>query len=225
MTVGPLGCPKAVAEQNNIEEPTLAESGEPNEATETAPVEETQKKKAELASEVHRAQAQEQVSVEPVKPDPITAEQQEAKSEQGVTAGEGSANVSPATLDREQWMEIYPQLPLSGIAANVLANSDFIDSDGANIYFVLSEDQSAVYSTDLLPKLSRMLSEYFNVELTAHIEIGETKNETPAMRGQRLKQERHTEMVNEFEQDENVQQLLKHFSGTLAKESIAPLKD
>jgi hypothetical protein len=32
-------------------------------------------------------------------------------------------------------------------------------------------------------------------------------------------------MVNDFESDENVQELLKHFSGTLAKETIAPNKD
>jgi len=31
-------------------------------------------------------------------------------------------------------------------------------------------------------------------------------------------------MVSEFEQDANVQELLKHFSGTLARDSIARLK-
>jgi len=45
------------------------------------------------------------------------------------------------------------------------------------------------------------------------------------MLSQRLKQEKYVAMVNDFESDENVQGLLKHFSGTLAKETIAPHKD
>ena len=113
-------------------------------------------------------------------------------------------------------------MSISGIAANVLANSDFLKADSENIYFVLDQSQSAVYSEELLPKISQSLSDYFSTDLTVHIEIGETRNETPALLSQRLKKERHEEMVNDFEQDANVQALLKHFSGTLAKESIAP---
>jgi len=136
-----------------------------------------------------------------------------------------STSINPDSIQPSNWIEIYSQLSLSGIAANILANSEFVNSDSSNFYFVLDKSQSAVYSDDILPKLSQALSEYFGCELTAHIEIGETKKETPAMVGQRLKQERHQEMVDEFEQDENVQELLKHFSATLAKESIAPLTE
>ncbi len=129
------------------------------------------------------------------------------------------------TLNRETWLKTYPRLSISGIAANVLANSDFLKADSENIYFVLDQSQSAVYSEELLPKISQSLSDYFSANLAVHIQIGETRNETPALLSQRLKQERHEEMVNDFEQDANVQALLKHFSGTLSKESIAPNKD
>ncbi|PCJ17928.1 MAG: DNA polymerase III subunit gamma/tau [SAR86 cluster bacterium] len=127
-------------------------------------------------------------------------------------------------LAKGKWIEIYPQLTISGIAANVLANSELVKWDDSNFHFVLDKTQSAVYSEDLLPKISQALSDFFDAKLSAHIEIGETKNETPSMLSQRLKLECHTKMVDEFEQDENVQELIKHFSGTLAKESIAPLK-
>lgn len=132
---------------------------------------------------------------------------------------------SVESLDTQRWMKVYPKLVLNGIAANVLANSEFKRADAENLYFVLSQCQSAVYSEDLLPKLSLAVSDFFGTELTVHIEIGETESETPAMLSLRLKQERHLEMVGEFESDSNVQELLKHFSGTLAKESIAPIKD
>ncbi|MEX0964975.1 MAG: DNA polymerase III subunit gamma/tau [Pseudohongiellaceae bacterium] len=128
-------------------------------------------------------------------------------------------------LNQGSWLHLFSLLSISGIAGNVLANSEFQRIDGQNVYFILDRSQSAVFSEDLLPKMAQALSEYFSVEINVHIEIAEVRSETPAQLSQRLKEERHTEMVNEFESDENVQELLKRFSGTLAKESIAPHKD
>jgi DNA polymerase-3 subunit gamma/tau len=129
------------------------------------------------------------------------------------------------SLNPESWLRLYPQLEITGIAANVLANSDFQRSDSNSIHFVLDHSQSAVFSEELLPKISQALSSYFAFEVSVQIEIGDAKNETPAMLSQRLKQEQHVAMVSDFESDENVQELLRHFSGTLAKETITPHKD
>ena len=138
------------------------------------------------------------------------------------------ASIGKITLDSlspQSWLRLYPRLEITGIAANVLANSDFQRADSNSIHFILDHSQSAVFSEELLPKISQALSSYFAVEVAVQIEIGDAKNETPAMLSQRLKQEKHVAMVNDFESDENVQGLLKHFSGTLAKETIAPHKD
>ena len=140
-------------------------------------------------------------------------------------AVETAGQIDLDSLSQESWLLLYPQLEISGIAANVLANSDFQRADSQSIHFVLDHSQSAVFSEELLPKISQALNDYFSTELSVNIEIGETKSETPALLSQRLKEERHAAMVNNFEKDENVQELLKHFSGTLAKESIAPHKD
>ena len=138
------------------------------------------------------------------------------------------ASIGKITLDSlspQSWLRLYPRLEITGIAANVLANSDFQRAGSSSIHFILDHSQSAVFSEELLPKISQALSSYFAVEVAVQIEIGDAKNETPAMLSQRLKQEKHVAMVNDFESDENVQGLLKHFSGTLAKETIAPNKD
>jgi len=129
------------------------------------------------------------------------------------------------SLTPASWLRLYPQLAISGIAANVLANSDFQRADGSHIHFVLDHSQSAVFSEELLPKISQAFSALFSAEISVHIEIGDARNETPAMLSQRLKEEKYVAMVNDFESDENVQELLRHFSGTLAKETIAPNKD
>ena len=141
---------------------------------------------------------------------------------------DSAAALGEITLDSlspESWLRLYPQLEITGIAANVLANSDFQRAGSNSIHFVLDHSQSAVFSEELLPKISQALSNYFAFEVSVQIEIADAKNETPAMRSQRVKQEKHVAMVNDFESDENVQELLKHFSGTLAKETIAPHKD
>lgn len=152
----------------------------------------------------------------------VTAERDGPAEEKAVAPG---AAIALETLDRAAWLQLYPQLSISGIAANVLANSDFRRVEAQTIHFVLDESQSAVFSEDLLPKMAQALSEYFSAELTVQIEIGETNGETPASLSQRLKEERHAAMIDEFENDENVRALLQRFSGTLAKESIAPHKD
>ena len=154
---------------------------------------------------------------------------QEAPKEGGESSKPASvASIGTITLDSlssESWLRLYPQLEISGIAANVLANSDFKRADSSSIHFILDHSQSAVFSEELLPKISQALSGYFSCEVSVFIEIGDAQNETPAMLSQRLKKEKHVAMVNDFESDENVQELLKHFSGTLAKETIAPNKD
>lgn len=127
-------------------------------------------------------------------------------------------------LTHARWLEVYRSLEISGIAGNVLANTELRSVNGSAIHFILDKSQSAVFSDEIVPKLSQALSRFFGVETTVTIEIGEISAETPAMLSQRLKQERHLEMVDEFEHDENVQELLRHFSGTLAKDTIAPSK-
>jgi len=160
----------------------------------------------------------------------------DARREKQLDPEEGSESNKPAsaastgaiTLDSlspESWLRLYSQLEITGIAANVLANSDFQRADSNTIHFVLDHSQSAVFSDELLPKISQALSSYFAIEVSVQIEIADAKNETPAMLSQRVKQEKHVALVNDFESDENVQELLKHFSGTLAKETIAPNKD
>ena len=126
-------------------------------------------------------------------------------------------------MDHEQWLRCYPAITVNGIAANILANSELKKVTDDSLYFVLAQSQSAVYGDEILPELGQILSEFFGRELAVHIEVDSTEKETPAESAQRLKQERHSEMVSEFERDANVQELLKHFSGTLARDSIARL--
>jgi len=128
-------------------------------------------------------------------------------------------------LTHQRWLEVYKSMSIAGIAGNVLANSELIGVEGSTLKFLLDESQSAVFSAELIPKLEQALSAQFNTEISVTMSSGHVANETAAMLGQRLKQERHSQMVDAFERDENVQELVKHFSGIVAKDSISPLND
>lgn len=128
-------------------------------------------------------------------------------------------------LTHQRWLEIYKSTNFSGIVGNVLGNSELIKVEGTTMHFMLDQNQSAVFNPELVPKLQQALSNYFETEISVQISCGAVSNETPAILSQRLKQERYQEMVDEFEQDENVQELVRHFSGAIARDSIAPVKD
>ena len=161
-------------------------------------------------------------TVQPAAPDHPQAIEPEPEPEEAVAAEADAGNSLPC--DHEHWLRCYPAIIVNGIAANILANTELKKATDDSLYFVLDQSQSSVYSDEILPKLEQILGDYFGKQLAVHITVDSTEKETPAELGQRLKQERHTAMVSEFEQDANVQELLKHFSGTLARDSIARLK-
>ena len=139
------------------------------------------------------------------------------------TAGYGEQD-RLAEFSHERWLQLYPRLEINGMAANILANTQFERLENDTLYFTLDHDQSAVFNKDLLPRLAQAVSEALHRPLDVEIEVGKVQAETPAHLSRRLKQEHHDEMVNEFEQDRNVQEMMKHFSATVAVESIAPVK-
>ncbi len=127
-------------------------------------------------------------------------------------------------LDRSTWLMVFPKLDVSGIAANVLANVIVESCVGDEIRFLLDQSQSAVYSEDLLPKIGQALSRYFERPVKVSISIGSVDAETPAQLAARLKQEFKNELVEQFEADDNVQQLIERFAANVEKETITPIE-
>ena len=128
-------------------------------------------------------------------------------------------------LNNEGWLRDYFDLAVDGIAANVLANSQLNKIEGDTLHFLLDTKHSSVFNKELIPKLSRAVSDLYKRELNVIITIGELTKETPAELSQRQKQELHKKMVSEFEGDKNVQELLRHFTGTVVEETIAPTNE
>ena len=125
----------------------------------------------------------------------------------------------------DDWLLLYFQFNFRGIVNNVMSNTEFIKNEGKVIYFLLSKELSSIYNKDMLPKIHSALGEFIKDLKGVNITLGATHKETPAMMKKRLKLETHKYLQDEFEQDSNVQELVKHFSGKIAKESIFSTKE
>ena len=135
------------------------------------------------------------------------------------------AAVSLGEMDHARWLKVYFQLPVSGIVANILANSVWSSATNEHISFLLDRSQSAVYNEDIDARLAQALGDYFNSPLAVSVEIAEIELETPAALGQRIREEKQQAMIDNFVNDDKVQQLLHKFSATVAKDSIIPVTE
>ena len=147
------------------------------------------------------------------------------REQHGVAETPKQADKNFNGLNNEGWLRDYSDLVVDGIAANVLANSQLNKIEGDTLHFLLDTKHSSVFNKELIPKLSRAVSDLYKRELNVIITIGELTKETPAELSQRQKQELHKKMVSEFEGDKNVQELLRHFTGTVVEETIAPTNE
>ena len=129
------------------------------------------------------------------------------------------------TLTHESWLEVFPSLSVSGIVRNILANTEWEEFSEGILLLRLAEDQSALYSEEILPKLESALTQYFCEPVSLKITVGMVDAETPALKAQRLTKEAHLSMVNEFETDTNVRELVDRFAATVETGSIVPLND
>jgi DNA polymerase-3 subunit gamma/tau len=73
-------------------------------------------------------------------------------------------------------------------------------------------------------RIEQILANYFKQPLRVQIETGKPAVESPAAYGQRLKRENMERLRSNFQQDDNVQALLKTFSAEVLQESISPLE-
>ena len=147
------------------------------------------------------------------------------REQHGAAETPKQANKNFNGLNNKGWLRDYSDLVVDGIAANVLANSQLNKIEGDTLHFLLDAKHSSVFNKELIPKLSRAVSDLYKRELNVIITTGELTKETPAELSQRQKQELHKKMVSEFESDKNVQELLRHFTGTVVEETIAPTNE
>lgn len=126
-------------------------------------------------------------------------------------------------LTHRDWLQIVDKLDTNGLTANLFANTVFQSCDERGISLQLDRGQSALFNTEHSRKMEAVICAYYQQTLTLDITVADVSQETAFSMGQRLKRERHQKMIEDFENDTQVKQLLDYFSATLAKDSIQAL--
>jgi DNA polymerase-3 subunit gamma/tau len=128
-----------------------------------------------------------------------------------------------ANFSADNWCEVLEQQGLAGIVYNIAANCELRSVVGDNVEFILNEVSAALFNDGHRDKIQKALSAYFGSTLIVSMTPGVTIGETPAARGERVKQERQAQAVRSIEGDEQLQALVSRFDGELDRASIAPI--
>jgi DNA polymerase III subunit gamma/tau len=125
-----------------------------------------------------------------------------------------------STNNSVDWLEIYPQLGVTGILQSTLANCELVEVNENHFSFVLDESQGSLYDVGHQKRLADLLSAYFSKSVNVAITLGKVSSETPAMQVIRLNDERHQHAVKIIKEDPIVAQLIQQFGAVLNEESI-----
>ncbi|SUD77629.1 DNA polymerase III subunit gamma/tau [Pseudomonas putida] len=130
----------------------------------------------------------------------------------------------PATGLALQWLELFPQLPVSGMTGNIAANCTLIAADGDDWLLHLDPGQGALFNTTQQRRLNEALNHHLGRTLNLRIELVLPEQETPAQAAARKRAERQQGAVASIEQDPLIQQMIKLFGAKVRQDTIEPVE-
>ena len=139
-------------------------------------------------------------------------------------AAEPLPAAKPATGLALQWLELFPQLPVSGMTGNIAANCTLIAADGDDWLLHLDPGQGALFNTTQQRRLNDALNQHLGRTLNLRIELILPEQETPAQAASRKRAERQQDAVTSIEQDPLIQQMIKLFGAKVRQDTIEPVE-
>ncbi|MFJ4442698.1 DNA polymerase III subunit gamma/tau [Pseudomonas sp. NPDC089422] len=146
------------------------------------------------------------------------------QEEAPAAAAEPLPAAQPATGLALQWLELFPQLPVSGMTGNIAANCTLMAADGDDWLLHLDPGQGALFNTTQQRRLNEALNQHLGRTLNLRIELIRPEQETPAQAASRKRAERQQDAVLSIEQDPLIQQMIKQFGATVRQDTIEPVE-
>ncbi|MFR0674594.1 DNA polymerase III subunit gamma/tau [Enterobacterales bacterium AW_CKDN230030176-1A_HGKHYDSX7] len=137
---------------------------------------------------------------------------------------EPSPAARPATGLALQWLELFPQLPISGMTGNIAANCTLVAADGDDWLLHLDPAQGALFNATQQRRLNEALDQHLGRSLRLTIELVRPEQETPAQAAARKRAERQREAEVAIERDPLIQQMVRQFGATVRSDSIQPVE-
>src|SRR5690606_15143540 len=129
----------------------------------------------------------------------------------------------PAPGLAAEWLELFPQLGLSGLTGSIGANCTLVARDGDSWTLHLDPAQSALFNATQQRRLAEALQQHLGRPLTLKVEICLPEQETPAQAAARQRAERQRQAVASIHADPLVQQMIQQFGAVIREDSIEPL--
>lgn len=162
------------------------------------------------------------MTVPPVVPHPALVPEQ-ALVPQESKATETPAALALAQLQPARWIDLFLQLPLTGVARNIAANSVLREADGNRLTLVLEEGKATLYNDEHRKRIESVLAEYFSAPVQLRIDVGVVGGETPSAWRARREAERKEASRKAFVEDELVRAVVERFGAEIQYDSITPL--
>ncbi|MHC2144921.1 DNA polymerase III subunit gamma/tau [Pseudomonas sp. 210_17 TE3656] len=140
-----------------------------------------------------------------------------------VAAPEPLPAAMPATGLALQWLELFPQLPISGMTGSIAANCTLIAAEGDDWLLHLDPAHSALFNATQQRRLNDALNQHFGRALKLSIELIRPEQETPAQAAARKRAERQGEAEASIEADPLIQQMIKQFGAMVRHDTIEPV--
>ena len=129
----------------------------------------------------------------------------------------------PATGLAAQWLELFPQLGLSGLTGSIASNCSLVAVDGDHWSLHLDPAQGALFNSTQQQRVNDALSQFYGRSLTLDIQLCKPEQETPAQAAARKRIERQSRAVASIHADPLVQQMLQQFGAVVRADSIEPV--
>ena len=129
----------------------------------------------------------------------------------------------PATGLALEWLNVFPNLPVSGMTASIGANCTLIAVEGDNWLLHLDPAHSALFNTTQQRRLNDALNQYLQRTLKVTIELVKPEQETPAQAASRLRAERQRLAQEAIYADPLVQHMIQQFDASVRDDTIVPV--
>lgn len=135
-----------------------------------------------------------------------------------------AARTALAELKPAHWIDLFRQLPLSGVARNIAANSALQDVSGNRIVLMLEENKATLYNDEHRKRIEAVLCDYFGTAVQLRVDVGAVAMETPAAWRLRRAAERREAAHRSFVEDPLVRALVERFGAEIQYDSITSTK-
>ena len=126
-------------------------------------------------------------------------------------------------LESGQWIDLFNQLPLTGVARNIAANSVLQEVAGARLTLLLEDGKATLYNDEHRRRIESVLADYFAAPVQLRVDIGAVAAETPAAWRQRREAERKEAARKAFTEDALVRAVVERFGAEVQLDSITSL--